>query len=120
MPRPSESSKLVMMKNFSHAASDTGFDIVAFDQAVDLFKTYLAKRVQFLGFEVALCYDPVTHEVFLTDDNGNVAKMELGELKRWARCQACGAQGFVDGDEPEFVNASICRKCQQNVEQENC
>ena len=111
MPKPSDSSKLLMLKNFSSVAADTRFDIFAFDRAVDLFKAYLVKRVQFLGVEVALCYDPNTSEVFLIDDNSNVAKMELGELKRWARCQSCGVEGFVDGEEPAFANAVMCVKC---------
>ena len=112
MPRPSEPSKLMLLKNFSHAASNPNFDIDAFDHAVSVFKAYLGKRVKFLGEEVALCYDPITSEVFIADDKGNVAKMGLGELKRWARCQFCGIEGFVDGETPEFVNASVCKECQ--------
>ena len=112
MLKPSEPSKLMLLKNFSLAASNPNFDIDAFDHAVSVFKAYLGKRVKFLGEEVALCYDPITSEVFIADDAGNVAKMGLGELQRWARCQTCGAEGFVDGETPEFVNASLCKECQ--------
>ncbi len=115
MPKPNESSTLMLLRNFSCAAADPNFDIDSFDHAVDVFKTYLSKRVQFLGIEVALCYDPLTGEVFLIDDDGNVAKMEFGELKRWARCQFCGTEGFVDREEPAFQNASTCQACAEKA-----
>ena len=111
MLKPNEPSKLMLLKNFSHVATDSNFDIDAFDHAVSVFKAYLGKRVKFLGEEVALCYDPITSEVFIADDAGNVAKMGLGELQRGARCQTCGAEGFVDGEEPAFANAVMCVKC---------
>lgn len=87
--------------------------IWTYREAFDLLKSYLFQRVHFLKKGVLLYYDDKRTTVYLADDEGNVAKMNMGELKRWVRCQCCGAEGFVDGDEPEFVNASICKKCQK-------
>jgi hypothetical protein len=94
------------------------FDVVALDKAVDLLKAYLFLRVQFLGKGVLLCYNKESKTVYLADEVGNIAKLEWGELKRWARCQLCGVEGFVDGEEPAFVNASLCFKCHQSTDDE--
>jgi hypothetical protein len=60
---------------------------------------------------VLLCYDAEPETVYLADDAGNVAKLELGELKQWAICRHCGAKGFLDADGSAFVNAVTCAKC---------
>ena len=122
MPRknksPSHNSGHVIVKNISHSTSHADlsqFDVVALDKAVDLLKAYLFQRVQFLGRGVLLCYDDESKTVYLADEAGNIAKLEMGELKRWARCQSCRVQGFVDGEEPTFLNASTCQACAQKA-----
>jgi hypothetical protein len=108
----------VIVKNLSHSpahADLSQFDVVALDKAVDLLKAYLFQRVQFLGKGVLLCYDDESKTVYLADEASNIAKLELGELKRWARCQSCGVEGFVDGKEPTFVNTVLCVKCSGKV-----
>ena len=115
MRRPNKTSSPVIVKNLSHAAAHADlfkFDGAVFDEAVNLLKACFFQRVQFLGKGVLLCYDDESKTVYLADEVNNIAKLEMGELKRWARCQFCGVQGFVDGETPEFVNASICKECQ--------
>ena len=84
---------------------------MALDKAVDLLKSYLFQRVQFLGKGVLLHYDDESKVVYLADDASNIARLEWGELKRWAKCQRCGIEGFIDGEEPPFVNAVTCHAC---------
>ena len=122
MPRKNKtrscSSSVVIVKNISHATATADlsqFDVVALDKAVDLLKSYLFQRVQFLGKGVLLHYDDESKAVYLADDASNIAKLELGELKRWARCQSCGVQGFVDGEEPEFATSTMCQNCAQKA-----
>jgi hypothetical protein len=67
---------------------------------------------------VLLYYYQESKTVYWADAAGNIARLEWGELKRWARCQLYGVEGFIDGDEPEFVNASLCSKCYQSTDDE--
>lgn len=115
MPRKNKS--VVIVKNLSPAAAHADlfkFDGAVFDDAVNLLKACFFQRVEFLGKGVLLCYDDESKTVYLADESNNIAKLNMGELKRWARCQSCGVEGFVDGEAPEFINAVMCVKCHRS------
>lgn len=68
-------------------------------------------RAKFLREGVRVCCNAATEEVFLFDNHAKMAKLARGELKQWAMCLHCGVKGFVEGEEPRFVNDTACEKC---------
>ena len=82
------------------------FENLTLNDAVELLKALMFQRPPFLGKGLKLCFDPESQEVFLVDNKGHV-----GELKQWATCKHCGAQGFIDSTVTRFVDDSICMAC---------
>jgi len=89
------------------------FEGLALEEASDLLKAYMfqKQRATFLREGVRVYFDPSTKEVFLFDNHAKRAKLEHSELKQWAICLQCGAKGFVEGEEPRFVNDTTCAAC---------
>ena len=105
-----------MSKPFQNAqpTSDLSkFEGLALEEAIDLLKAYMfqKRRATFLHDGVRVYFDPRTKEVFLFDHRAKRAKLEYSELKQWAMCLSCGAKGFVEGEEPRFVNDTTCAEC---------
>jgi len=87
------------------------FEGLALEDAIDLLKAYMFRRVDFLDTGVRLYCHPASGQVFLMDENSNIGVYDHGELRQWATCRICGAEGFIDADAPGFVDDSICEKC---------
>lgn len=90
------------------------FEGLALEEASDVLKAYMFQRRQlaFLKEGVALCYNQTSGRVFLADAQLHVAmKTESGDLKQWATCQFCGAEGFKDSTEPKFIADDLCMQC---------
>jgi hypothetical protein len=47
-----------------------------------------------LGDEIKLEFNPNSGEVFLVDEDYNVAMLADGQLENWISCSYCGAEGF--------------------------
>lgn len=107
------------IKNSTPTSDLSKFEGLALEEAIDLLKAYMFQRYQakFLGEGVRVYFDPSTEEVFLFDSRAKMARLEYSELKQWVMCLRCGAKGFVDGEEPRFVNDTTCEVCaSQNTE----
>lgn len=87
------------------------FEDLALDQASFLIKCYLFQRVEFLKGNVMVYFHPASGRVFLADEELHIAMADNGELKQWATCQVCGAEGFIDSENPKFLNDSLCMSC---------
>lgn len=94
------------------------FEGLALEDAIDLLKAYMFQRHQtkFLRDGVRLYFNAATSEVFLFDHHAKRAKLEYSELKQWAVCLQCGVEGFVEGEEPRFVNDTTCATCASQSE----
>ena len=87
------------------------FEDLALDQASFLIKCYLFQRVAFLKENVMVYYHPTSGRVFLADEGLHIAMTDNGDLKQWATCQVCGAEGLIDSESPKFLNDSLCMPC---------
>ena len=53
-------------------------------------------KTRFLGDGVSVEFNPNSGNVFLVDDDGNVAMMNDGILEDFFSCPQCGAEGFLE------------------------
>ena len=86
---------------------------LALEEASNLLKAYMFQkpRTKFLCASARVYFDPHPKEVFLFDHHAKRAKLEYSDFKQWAVCLQCGGKRFVVGDEPCFVNETMCVKC---------
>ena len=100
-------------KSMKHQATAdlAKFEDLALDQAAFLIKCYLYQRVGFLKGNVMVYFHPPSGRVFLADEELHIAMADSGELKQWATCQICGAEGFIDSQPPKFLDDALCLPC---------
>ena len=87
------------------------FEDLALDQAAFLIKCYLFQLVDFLKTDVMVYFHPASSRVFLADEELHIAMADNGELKQWATCQVCGSEGFIDSENPKFLDDTLCMPC---------
>lgn len=68
------------------------------DMAVNLLSKYaeLSSYSDLLGSNVKVMFDADNGNVFLADDDLNIAKFNGESLERWYMCPNCGDNGFTD------------------------
>ena len=75
-------------------------------EAVELLNAYMDSEyedVNFLGAGLTLNFNTHSGNVFLSDEDYNVAMMSNGKLEQWFWCPYCGHEGFLEDmpHEPE-------------------
>lgn len=71
------------------------FGYIELAEAGDLLRAY-ADNPEILEDGVAVEFNPNSGNVFLVDDDCNVALLNRGKLERWYSCPICGWEGFLD------------------------
>ena len=89
-----------------------GFGYRELDLAAKLLKALKDQAVDFLGQGVRLCFNTVSGNVFLCDEDYNVAMMDGVRLEQWFVCPECGDEGFVT-DMGFDLETGICKKCRE-------
>ena len=75
----------------------------------------------FLTDGIALEFNPNSGEVFLVDEDCNVAMVNDGKLEQWLVCSDCGFEAFVsDGNIIDGDYGLLCVGCSSNLEREAC
>ena len=81
------------------------------DQLGDLLKAYAEHGTDFLGNEVKWEYNPMSDNLFLTDEDYNVGMLtDEGKIEQWIYCGNCGNEGFASEfmeENPECVYCPI-------------
>lgn len=83
------------------------------DQLADLLKAYANNPNDCgLGDGVKWEYNPYSDNLFLVDDDYNVAMMNWGKLEKFYSCPNCGNEGFIeDFTKLEKENEYCCPDC---------
>ena len=71
-------------------------------------------QTKFLGQGVSVEFNPMSGNVFLTDEDYNVAMMNGDVLEDWLYCPECGDEGFADDFESNDTN-HCCKEYLQEV-----
>ena len=84
------------------------------DMAGDLLKAYKGENdnTRFLGDGVKVEFNPNSGNVFLVDEDYNVAMMNGDKLEDWFYCPVCGHEGFLD----EMDHSEDNEECQEYLE----
>jgi hypothetical protein len=61
-------------------------------------------KTKFLGKNVTIEFNPNSGNVFLVDEDFNVAMMNDDKLEDWFFCHYCGHEGFLENMEHEPKN----------------
>jgi len=78
----------------------------------DLLKEYAKGDCDFLGDNVTWEYNPHSDNLFLIDEEYNVAMMNGDKLEQWHNCPNCGAEGFLSEGELIFSeDGETCNNC---------
>ena len=64
-------------------------------ETIDLLTGYL-DNTAILDDGVAVEFNPNSGNVFLVDENYNVAMMNRDKLEKWYNCPYCGHEGFLE------------------------
>ncbi len=93
------------------------------DQLADLLKAYSNNPPDCLIDNVKWEYNPESDNLFLLDDDYNVAMLNDDKLEQWFSCPNCGYEGFKDEyghtrkeDNKLFLACSECEKQGHNPE----
>ena len=80
------------------------------DSAIKLLKALKDQPVDFLGQGLRLCFNTISGNAFLCDEDCRVAIMNGDRLEQWFVCPECGDEGFrADiGFDPE---TRLCKGC---------
>lgn len=79
-----------------------------------LLNAYVENKGNFdLGDGVALEFNPNSGNVFLTDEDCNVAMMNGEDLDMWFSCPICGHEGFIEDMQHNEEN----KECQEYVKE---
>jgi hypothetical protein len=81
--------------------------------AAELLTAYCADKPDYLGDGVAVWMNTLSGNVFLSDEDFNVAMMNGDKLEQWHNCPECGEEGFaedVDWNEDECKCSSCAPK----------
>lgn len=71
------------------------------DIAADLLKAYATSPPEFLTDGVTIEFNVNSGEVFLVDEDYNVAMLSDGKLAEWYTCAYCGKEGFAEDIEDD-------------------
>lgn len=72
------------------------FGLVELDEAGTLLKEYANNSSVLDGSEVHVEFNPNSGNVFLVDEEYNVAMMNGDTLELWYSCPYCGHEGFLE------------------------
>ena len=80
------------------------------EMAKDLLVAYCENGADFLGDGVAIEFNPSSGEVFMVDEEFNVAMEANGELVQWCDCGNCGNEGLAEDDDFNH-DTCLCDEC---------
>ena len=66
------------------------------DEAVRLLTAYKEKGADFLGNGIKLYFNKLSGNVFLADEDLNIAMMNGDNVEQWFICPNCGHEGFKE------------------------
>jgi len=83
-----------------------------FQLLAELLQAYATNR-DILGDNVRWEFNPTSGNVFLVDDDFNVAMVndETGEIELFLTCLNCGAEGFASDDFRIAEDGQYCTEC---------
>jgi len=71
------------------------FGFIEIQEAAKLLTAYCEDK-NILGDGVKVEFNPNSGNVFLVDENYDVAMMNDGKLEKWYSCPHCGFEGFIN------------------------
>ena len=80
------------------------------DMAAKLLTALSNGGSDFLGNEIAIEFNPNSGEVFLIDEDCNIAMEVDGELVQWCSCSNCGEEGLKEDDNFNH-DTCLCDDC---------
>lgn len=66
------------------------------DETVRLLNAYMGQTVPYLGDGLSVNFNMHSGNVFLCDEEYNVAMMNGDRLEEWFNCPNCGHEGFLE------------------------
>ena len=87
------------------------------DMAGDLLKAHCTNNdvTRYLGDGVSVEFNPMSGNVFLVDEDYNVAMMNGDKLEDFFSCPICGHEGFLE----EMVHGDDDEECQEYLKSIN-
>jgi hypothetical protein len=91
------------------------FGYMELKEAAKLLSAYkqLNDKTNFLGNEIRVEFNPESGNVFLVDEDCNVAMMNGNELQDWFVCPNCSHEGFAE----DMKHGEDDKDCQEYLEQ---
>ena len=89
------------------------FGFVELDEAGTLLKAYANTPNVLDGCEITVEFNPESGNVFLVDEDYNVALMNGDTLERFYSCPICGHEGFIS----EMEHGENDDECQEYLKQ---
>ena len=92
--------------NFTQDLSELGYREIG--QLADLLRAYASEGTSLLGNEVKWEYNPNSDNLFLFDEDNNVAMLNGHHIELFHTCGYCGHEGFQEDfdHEPKHFDCS--------------
>lgn len=101
-----------MAKETMNPTNDlTQFGKIELETAGELLIAYAREQPNFLGDGVQVWFNTSSGNVFLSDEDYNVAMFNNNKLEQFFNCSNCGNEGFADDYEFDKYDGFCSEEC---------